>query len=399
MRSAKGSRPIREKQEEEKWRAVVERERGADFLYAVKTTGVFCHPGCSSRRPRRENVLFFSTAAEATAAGFRPCLRCQPTASGKALDKKNATANRLREHIERNVERKILLEELGALVGVSPHAARRIFTAAMGVSPLSYQRGLRLARLRAALKQEGNLQGGSVTHAIYDAGYRSSSRAYSETALGMSPGRFARGGKGEILGYTAARSAFGWIVVGATRRGLCWLSLAATKSAAEASLRAEFPLATLQPDASLGHWVERAVEAVRTGASLDQKQFPAELVPLAESAELAADSKLDLRGTEFQLRVWQALRQIPRGQTRSYSGLAEAMGCPKAIRAVARACALNRVALLVPCHRVVGTSGALTGYRWGVERKRKLLEAEGAETVCGKTRPREDLYLRREQGP
>ncbi|WP_420238682.1 bifunctional transcriptional activator/DNA repair enzyme AdaA [Telmatobacter bradus] len=366
MRSTEGSRPIREKQEEEKWRAVVERERGADFVYAVKTTGVFCHPGCSSRLPRRENVLFFATAEEATAAGFRACLRCLPTASGNALDKKSAAANRLREHIERNVERKISLEELGTLVGVNPHAARRIFTTAMGVSPLSYQRGLRLTRLRAALKQEGSLQGGNVTNAVYEAGYGSSSRAYSEAALGMSPGRFAQGGKGEILGYTAAHTAFGWIIVGATQRGLCWLSLAATKSEAEASLRAEFPLATLQPEASLGHWVEQAVESIRCSTPLNQNLLQMELM------------ELDLRGTEFQLRVWQALRQIPRGQTRSYSGLAEAMGCPKSTRAVARACALNRVSLLVPCHRVVGASGSLTGYRWGVERKRKLLEAEGA---------------------
>lgn len=345
------------RRQEKEWRTVVERRQDAGFVYAVKTTGVFCRPGCVSRLPRRENVLFFSTSEDALAAGFRPCKRCVPADPGKIPEKKNAAAERLRVYIEGHAERKISLAELGRQMGASPHVARRIFMEAMGVSPLSYQRGLRTAKLRAALRK-----GGSVTDAVYAAGYGSSSRAYSETTLGMSPGRFAKGGQGETIGFTTARTEFGWMAVGATRRGLCWLSLSGSQSEAESALREEFPLATLAPDAALGKWVELAVESVHSGKALAQKISSTEL--------------LDLRGTEFQLRVWQALREIPRGETRTYSGLAQTMGCPKSTRAVARACAQNRVSLLVPCHRVVGASGSLTGYRWGVERKRSLLAAE-----------------------
>jgi AraC family transcriptional regulator of adaptative response/methylated-DNA-[protein]-cysteine methyltransferase len=199
-----------------------------------------------------------------------------------------------------------------------------------------------------------------VTDAIYNAGFGSSSRAYEGAQLGMTPARFAAGGRGEQITYTTARSSFGWLVVGATARGLCWLALGATSADAEASLRKEFPLATLRRDPSLSGLVDAAIGEVA-----------------GKAPDSAKEMALDLRGTAFQLRVWQALRAIPRGQTRSYSQLARELGNPKATRAVARACATNRVALVVPCHRVVGVSGALTGYRWGVERKRQLLEAEG----------------------
>jgi AraC family transcriptional regulator of adaptative response/methylated-DNA-[protein]-cysteine methyltransferase len=201
-----------------------------------------------------------------------------------------------------------------------------------------------------------------VTDAIYTAGFGSSSRAYEGNQLGMTPARFAQGGKGERIGFTTARTPFGWVVVGATNRGLCWLSLADTKAEAEATLSAEFPAATLRRDPPLTRLVDAALQSI--GAS----------TPFVQKA--AAPQVLDLRGTVFQLRVWQALRQIPRGETRSYSQLAREMGDAKATRAVARACAMNRVAILVPCHRVVGADGSLTGYRWGQERKRKLLEAE-----------------------
>ncbi len=227
----------------------------------------------------------------------------------------------------------------------------------MGVSPLQYQRALRAGKLRAALKK-----GEQVTDAIYTAGFGSSSRAYEGSQLGMTPARFAQGGRGERISYASARSPFGWMVVGATERGLCWLSLAGTKVEAEATLRGEFPAAALRRDPALSRLVDAALQSVRDGSDLSQSR--------------AVVERLDLRGTVFQLRVWQALRQIPRGETRTYSQLAREMGDPKATRAVARACATNRVALLVPCHRVVGASGSLTGYRWGVERKRQLLEAE-----------------------
>jgi AraC family transcriptional regulator of adaptative response/methylated-DNA-[protein]-cysteine methyltransferase len=260
-------------------------------------------------------------------------------------------------HLEANLDRPVPLVELGRLVHLSPFTVQRLFKQKLGVSPLQYQRALRAGSLRNALKQ-----GGNVTDAIYNAGFGSSSRAYEGSQLGMTPARFAAGGRGEQIRFTTARSPFGWIVVGATERGLCWLALGATSSEAESSLREEFPQATLRRDPSLSRLVDAAV-----GQVIGRQNSTKELPP----------PQVDLRGTAFQLRVWQALRAIPRGQTRSYSQLARELGDPKATRAVARACATNRVALVVPCHRVVGAGGSLTGYRWGIDRKRQLLEAEG----------------------
>jgi len=334
------------------WQQLSARDSNARFVYGVTTTGVFCRPDCASRLPLRENVRFFQAAAEAQAAGFRPCLRCRPaTASSRPLDK-------IRAYIEANLDRPVQLKELGRVAGLSPFTVQRLFKREMGVSPLQYQRAMRAGQLRGALKR-----GRNVTDAIYSAGFGSSSRAYEGNQLGMTPARFAQGGRGERIGFASARTPFGWMTVGATERGLCWLSLADTKSEAEKTLRAEFPAATLRRDPSLSRLIDAALESVSEGNNLAGRSRP---------------DNLDLRGTVFQLRVWQALRQIPRGETRSYSQLAREMGEPKATRAVARACALNRVALLVPCHRVVGASGSLTGYRWGVERKEKILEAERA---------------------
>ena len=347
------STPPPEFDHDKAWQQVLARDAQAGFFYGVTTTGVFCRPGCASRRPLCANVRFFRSAAEALAAGFRPCLRCSPAAAPSNL------LGEMRAYIEANLERTIRLEELGRVASMSPFTVQRLFKRAMGVSPLGYQRTLKAGALRNALKR-----GSSMTNAIYEAGYSSASRAYDGAQLGMTPMRFAQGGKGEKIGYASAVSPFGWMVVGATERGLCWLSLAANKAEAEASLRAEFPAAALHRDPSLLHWVEAAVEGVSFGTE-----------PVRKSASPQA-LELDLRGTVFQLRVWQALKQIPRGETRSYSQLARELGNAKATRAVARACATNRVALVVPCHRVVGASGALTGYRWGVERKQQLLQAE-----------------------
>ena len=266
--------------------------------------------------------------------------------------------DKIRRHIEANHDRPVPLSELGRLVRMSPFTVQRHFKQVLGVSPLQYQRALRAASLRGALKQ-----GKTVTNAIYNAGFGSSSRGYDGAQLGMTPARFAKGGNGEQIGWCAAHSPFGWVIVGATKRGLCWLSLAGTKHEAETSLREEFPAATLKRDPSLEAMVEAALRTVDAENSSNRS---------------AAPQVLDLRGTAFQLKVWQALRRIPRGETRSYSQLARELGDPKATRAVARACATNRVAIVVPCHRVVGASGSLTGYRWGIERKRMLLEAEGA---------------------
>jgi AraC family transcriptional regulator of adaptative response/methylated-DNA-[protein]-cysteine methyltransferase len=335
------------------WKQLAARDPQARFFYGVTTTGVFCRPGCASRRPLRANVRIFQTVAAAQAAGFRPCKRCNPattTAWGSPLEK-------IRGYIEAHLDRPVRLEELGRVAGLSPFTVQRLFKREMGVSPLEYQRALRAGRLRGALKQ-----GESVTDAIYTAGFGSSSRAYEGNQLGMTPARFAQGGKGEQIAWASASSPFGWVIVGATERGLCWLSLAASKAEAEASLRSEFPAAVLRRDPALLRHVDAALESVREGNDL--------------TGNRGRTNALDLRGTVFQLRVWQALRQIPRGETRSYSQLARELGDPKATRAVARACATNRVALVVPCHRVVGADGSLTGYRWGVERKRQLLKAE-----------------------
>ena len=335
------------------WRQVLARDAAAVFFYGVTTTGVFCRPDCKSRRPLKTNVRFFGSADEARAAGFRACKRCKPESSARG-PAGGGLLDKIRAHIEANVDRAVPLKELGRVVGLSPFTVQRLFKQGVGVSPLQYHRALRAGRLRGALRQRGN-----VTDAIYEAGFGSSSRAYEGSGLGMTPARFAQGGRGEQIGFTTAQSAFGWLVVGATGRGLCWLALGGTAAEAEASLRKEFPLATVRHDPALKGLVDAAVGMV-AGSGADAGQ------------ELA----LDLRGTAFQLRVWQALRAIPRGETRSYSQLARELGDAKATRAVARACATNRVALVVPCHRVVGVSGALTGYRWGVERKRMLLEAE-----------------------
>jgi AraC family transcriptional regulator of adaptative response/methylated-DNA-[protein]-cysteine methyltransferase len=335
------------------WQQVLARDTAANFFYAVTTTGVFCRPSCTSRRPLRGNVRFFRSVAEAQAAGFRACQRCKPAAS------KSRPLDRIRTYIEGNLDRPVRLAELGRVAGMSPFTVQRLFKREMGVSPLGYQRALRAGSLRKALKK-----GDTVTNAIYEAGFGSSSRAYDGAQLGMTPAHFAKGGKGERIAYTTARSPFGWMVVGSTARGLCWLALAGTSSEAETSLRTEFPEAELRRDPSLSKLVDLAIATVaENGKKSAQNQTPAEL---------------DLRGTAFQLRVWQALRTIPRGETRTYGQLAREMDMPNATRAVARACALNRVSVLVPCHRVVGVSGSLTGYRWGVDRKRQLLEAEGA---------------------
>jgi len=344
---------------ESAWKQVLARDPEAEFFYAVATTGIFCRPDCSSRRPLRTNVRFFRTADEARAAGFRPCRKCTP-ARGNSLDKSRGASDVIRVYLEAHPDRTVPLAELARQVKLSPFTVQRLFKRAMGVSPLQYQRALRTGALRASLKE-----GKAVTTAIYDAGFNSSSRAYEGAPLGMTPARFAQGGAGERIGWCSAPSPFGWVIVGATERGLCWLSLAASRTEAETTLRAEFPAATLRRDPALARYVDAALQNVREGNDLGRS--------LGASAH-----QLDLRGTVFQLRVWQALRQIPRGETRSYSQLARELGDPRATRAVARACATNRVAILVPCHRVVSAGGALTGYRWGVERKRKLLEAEKA---------------------
>ena len=336
--------------DEKDWQQILDRDSTAQFFYGVATTGVFCRPSCLSRRPLKENVRIFASAAEAQQAGFRACKQCKPEG---VLLTNESIVDSMRALLEKNRDRNISLEELGRHVGLSVFSAQKKFKAAMGLSPLEYQHALRARELRSSLKK-----GKTVTDSIYDAGYNASSQVYQGTNLGMTPARFAAGGRGEVIQHCEEKTKYGWLIVGSTTRGLCWLALAGTKSEAVASLKTEFPAAALKSDESLGTFIRAAIATVEGGKE--------------------SDLPLDLRGTAFQLRVWNALRRIQRGKTLSYGALAKKMGIPNSTRAVARACATNRVALLVPCHRIVGTDGSLTGYRWGVERKRLLLEAEGA---------------------
>ena len=338
--------------EEMAWKQLLARDAGAEFFYGVTTTGVFCRPQCKSRHPLRENARFFLDTAEAKAAGFRACKRCRPEEPVGP-----SPVARMCAYLEREIDRPVRLVTLGKQIGMSPFTAQRLFKQAMGATPSQYQRAIRATTLRGQLRDgESN-----VTTAIYDAGYGSSSRAYEKTPLGMTPGRFLAGGKGESIGFAVAESpdGLGWIVVGSTARGVCWLALGSSAEAVEASMREEFPAAEIAPDPAL------------------QKTVAAVLKGISEGGKKAGSLPLDLRGTAFQLRVWKALQEIPAGETKTYSQLAAEMGMPNSTRAVARACATNRVSVLVPCHRVVGASGSLTGYRWGIERKRQLLNAEG----------------------
>jgi AraC family transcriptional regulator of adaptative response/methylated-DNA-[protein]-cysteine methyltransferase len=359
------------------WQQLLARNHNASFVYAVTTTGVFCCPGCSSRLPLRSNTRFFSTADEARAKGFRACLRCRP-------EEPSAVASMCAyiEHLAGSADahggtgRPVRLAELGKLVGISPFTAQRTFKQVMGISPVQYQRALRANNLREQLRRKSSSGAEStVTTAIYEAGYGSSSRAYEQTPLGMTPAKFQAGGRGETIRFAAAAcgaSAIangieGWIIIASTERGICWVALGDSPQELEAGLRTQFPAAELAADPQLQTTVASVLDTICGNAA--SNSLP-----------------LDLRGTAFQLRVWKALQEIPPGETRSYSQLAAEMGIPAATRAVARACATNRVAVLVPCHRVVGASGSLTGYRWGVERKRQLLAAEVAKSNNPSTR-------------
>jgi AraC family transcriptional regulator of adaptative response/methylated-DNA-[protein]-cysteine methyltransferase len=334
--------------EDRAWDQLVARDEAAKFFYGVETTGIFCRPGCASRMPLRSNTRFFKTVEDAQAGGFRACQRCKPEEPVGP-----SPVARMCAHLAANLDRAVTLAELGRRVKMSPFTAQRLFKKEMGATPAQYQRALRANGLRDQLQK-----GASVTEAIYEAGYGSSSRVYEQAPLGMTPGRFVAGGRGERIRFAVAEAAgLGWIVVGATERGICWLALTDSSAQAEESLRAEFPAAEIVADPQLAEMV-------------------AAIVAGSKNTTKSGMLPLDLRGTAFQLKVWKALQEIPAGETKSYSQLAADLGNPAATRVVARACATNRVAVLVPCHRVVGASGSLTGYRWGVERKRRLLEAE-----------------------
>jgi len=343
------------------WRTVLARDTAADghFFYAVRSTGVYCRPSCASRRPRRENVLFFADAHAAERAGFRACHRCHPRDAAT-----DPSLEAVRQACVFIASREIppTLAEIGAQVGLSPAYLQRRFTQVMGVSPRQYAAAQRVARVKARLKD-----GESVTATLYAAGFGSSRGFYEQTPdqLGMQPSAYRAGAQGQRIAYTLVESPLGRLLVAATGRGLCALRFGESSGdeALLAELHAEFPRATIERD--------DALLTPEADAILDH---------LAGQRPVL-DLPLDVQATAFQARVWAALRAIPYGQTRSYAEVADTIGEPTAIRAVARACARNPVALVVPCHRVVRADGALAGYRWGVERKRTLLacEAEAAE--------------------
>jgi AraC family transcriptional regulator of adaptative response/methylated-DNA-[protein]-cysteine methyltransferase len=340
----------------DRWNAVLRRDRSADgtFVYAVTSTGVFCRPSCPSRRPRRDRVRFFQTPEIAEQAGFRACRRCHPKnpAQGRSIADAIARASRyLAEHATDTVS----LHALAGLVRVSPSHLQRQFKRALGVSPREFQAACRARRFRAELRA-----GRDVTAATYEAGYGSPSRVYeaSPTGRGMAPATYRRGGAGATMSFSTARCAFGWLLVAATDAGVCAVKLGDQPAALEADLRREFPLAQIEADQQTHRdWVDAILRSLR--GSPGDLELP-----------------VDVRGTAFQWRVWRALQQIPSGETRSYSEVARAIGRPSAVRAVARACASNPVCLVVPCHRVVAQDGSTGGYRWGAERKAKLLARE-----------------------
>jgi AraC family transcriptional regulator, regulatory protein of adaptative response / methylated-DNA-[protein]-cysteine methyltransferase len=322
------------------------------FLYAVTTTGVYCRPTCKSRRPLERNVRFFADAAGARSAGFRACKRCRPDDTGyDAQPEWLAEACRFLELSEEAPT----LDELAAHVGVSRAHLQRTFTKAIGVSPRRYAATLREGRLRTALRG-----GASVSAATYESGFGSSSRVYESAAatIGMTPARYRQGASGTTVAYGIVASALGPVLVAATDRGICHVALGDDEAELEAGLRASFPQATL----------ERADDRVESATSA--------LVRYLSAGGPWPQLPLDVRATAFQARVWEALTHIAPGATTTYGELAQALGDPNATRAVARACATNPVALLIPCHRVIAKNGDMRGYRWGLDRKSRLLDIE-----------------------
>ena len=337
------------------WRAVMGRDARFDgrFVFAVRTTGIFCRPSCASRRPRRDHVVFFTNPLAAEQAGFRACRRCRPE-QGAAPGRQRELVERVCRLIEANLEAPLTLARLGREVGASPHHLQRIFKRLVGVSPRQYADAQRLQRFKSRVRQS------DVTSALYEAGYGSSSRLYERapSRLGMTPATYRRGGENTMIDYTMVSSPLGRLLVARTPRGLCAVSLADSDSSLVRGLRREFPRAELRRDRNgLAGWVRAIVR------HLEGRQPQLEL-------------PLDVRGTAFQLRVWEELRRIPYGETRTYGEVARAVGKPGAARAVGSACGRNPVPLVIPCHRVVRGGGALGGYGLGIARKRKLLEQE-----------------------
>jgi len=343
--------------DEERWQAVKRRDPAFDgqFLFAVRTTGVFCRPSCASRPAKRENVSFFSSVAEAEKAGYRACKRCRPDKLG-APDPQVQAVKRACERIE-TAEEAPKLAELAATAGLSPYHFHRVFKAITGVTPKAYAAETRARRAADKLRTAG-----TVTEAIYDAGFNSSSRFYEHTdaRLGMTPGAVRRGGAGAVIRFAVGEASLGAVLVAATSKGVCAILLGDDPEALVRDLQDRFPRAEFE------------------GGNPEFERMVAEVVGLVEAPGQRLDLPLDIRGTAFQQKVWAALQAIPPGKTATYTEIARAIGQPTAVRAVAQACGANPLAVAIPCHRVVRADGDLSGYRWGVERKRKLIDREAA---------------------
>ncbi len=343
--------------DDERWKAVVHRESGADgkFFYSVKSTGVYCRPTCAARRPLRENVQFHTSCAEAEGAGFRACRRCQPNEPARS-EHHVAVVTAACRAIETALEMPSL-EVLAKVAGLSRFYFHRMFTKLTGLTPKAYALAYRAERMRRALPKRG-----TVTEAIYEAGFNSNGRFYAESAqiLGMAPKSFRAGGKGVAIRFAVGECSLGSILVASSEKGVCAILLGDDPNQLAQDLQDRFPKAEL------------------IGGDKTFERVVASVVGFVEAPKRGLKLPLDVRGTAFQRRVWQALCEIPAGSTASYTEIAKRIGSPKAVRAVAGACAANALAVAIPCHRVLRTDGNLSGYRWGVKRKRSLLQRESA---------------------
>src|SRR2546423_2098791 len=343
------------------WTSVLARDPAADekLFYGVTTTGIYCRPSCPSRRPKRENIAFFSSTEAAERAGFRACHRCRPDRPKSP----HLAVQRARDYIDEHageLDERITLSLLSGHAGLSPYHLQRKFKETVGLTPAQYIRARKSDKLKSELRR-----GETVSRASFGAGYGSSSRAYEDAAtrLGMTPATYKRGGAGAQIDYAMTKTSLGVLLVAATERGVCAVKIGDNEKHLEDALGREYPAAERKRVAAqsseLQSWVDAVVAAIDGGST-------------------RSDVPIDVQASAFQWKVWRELQRIPLGQTRSYSEIAQAIGSPRAVRAVASACANNRVALLIPCHRVIRQSGDLGGYRWGLERKRKLLEKERA---------------------
>ena len=344
--------------DDDAWRAVLARDARFDgqFVTAVRSTGIFCRPSCSARHPLRKNVQFFATPADAEGAGFRACLRCKPKES-VFEPAKAAAIQKAREYLDTHAGETVSLTTLAKRAGLSPSHLQRSFKQLLGISPKEYQDAKRIGEFKSRLRA-----GDTVSRATYEAGFGSSSRVYERAGalLGMTPASFRKGGAGLRIAYSIAPTPIGRVLVATTDRGVCAVAMGASDAEVVAALRADFPNATLERnDDAHATWVRAVIDRITDPARSASHRVP-----------------LDVDGTAFQWSVWKALQEIPAGERRTYTEVAKAIGRPKAARAVARACATNRVAVVIPCHRVVREGGDVSGYRWGVERKRKLLDRE-----------------------